>query len=227
MSWSATLGSVVRLGAGYYATHKAKNKPAKRLELYEFEACPFCRKVREALSSYDLDAIVYPCPKGGRFRKVVEERTGKQMFPFLIDPNTNQSMLESSDIIRYLADTYDTNGTPLGVSLGPITVISSSLTSALRTGRGRDARGNIAKQPKELLELWSFEASPWCRLVREVLCELELPYVVHNVAKKGDARAAFVERSGKMQVPYLVDPNTSTSMFESADIIGYLEKTYA
>ena len=28
-------------------------------------------------------------------------------------------------------------------------------------------------------------------------------------------------------VPYLVDPNTRTEMFESADIVRYLEETYA
>jgi hypothetical protein len=41
------------------------NKPKIPLELYEFEACPFCRKVREALTLLDLDAIIYPCPSEG------------------------------------------------------------------------------------------------------------------------------------------------------------------
>ena len=31
---------------------------------------------------------------------------------------------------------------------------------------------------------------------------------------------------GKLQFPYLVDPNTDTKMFESKDIIDYLENTY-
>ena len=65
------------------------------------------------------------------------------------------------------------------------------------------------------------------RIVREVLCELELPYRLHNVAAGSPSRAAFVERSGRMQVPYLVDPNTQTELFESADIATYLEQTYA
>jgi glutathione S-transferase len=30
-----------------------------------------------------------------------------------------------------------------------------------------------------------------------------------------------------VQVPYLVDPNTDTAMYESADIIRYLEQHYA
>jgi glutathione S-transferase len=77
------------------------------------------------------------------------------------------------------------------------------------------------------LEFYGFEASPYCRLVREVLCELELRYVLHNVAKGSAQRDAFVARSGKMQVPYLVDPNTGVEMFESADIVAYLRETYA
>jgi glutathione S-transferase len=76
------------------------------------------------------------------------------------------------------------------------------------------------------LELWSFEGSPYCRLAREALCELELPYVLHNVAKGSPGREAFVKRSGKMRVPYLADPNTGREMFESADIVRYLNDTY-
>jgi glutathione S-transferase len=56
---------------------------------------------------------------------------------------------------------------------------------------------------------------------------LERPYVLHNVAKGSAARDAFVARSGKMMVPYLIDPNTGAAMFESADIVRYLEATYA
>jgi glutathione S-transferase len=63
--------------------------------------------------------------------------------------------------------------------------------------------------------------------VREALCELELPYMLHNVAKGSPRREAFVARSGKMMVPYLFDPNTGREMFESADIVKYLSATYA
>jgi len=63
--------------------------------------------------------------------------------------------------------------------------------------------------------------------VRERLCSLEIPYLLHNVAQGSPRRDAFVARSGKMQVPYLVDPNTATEMFESADIVAYLTNTYA
>ena len=77
------------------------------------------------------------------------------------------------------------------------------------------------------LELYSYEASPFCRIVRECLSSLELRYRLHNVARGSAGREAFVERSGRMMVPYLVDPNTGVEMFESADIVEYLEDTYA
>ena len=82
-----------------------------------------------------------------------------------------------------------------------------------------------SKRPAKPRELWSFEASPFCRIAREALCELELPYLLHNVGKDGEGRAAFVARSGKMMVPYLADPTTGKEMFESAAIRDYLYAT--
>lgn len=216
--------TLARFGGGLVVSHAAKT-PEKLLELYEFEACPYCRKVREALSELDLDAVVYPCPRGGeRFRPEAVAKSGRAQFPFLVDPNTGVSMLESNDIVRYLAKTYGDGTPPLGLRLGPLTDVSSMASSVFRIGKGRAARPS--RRPEKPLELWSFEASPYCRLAREALSSLEIPYVLHNVAKKSAKRAAFRERSGKMQVPYLVDPNTDQAMFESADIVCYLEATY-
>ena len=103
--------------------------------------------------------------------------------------------------------------------------VTSILAGLPRAGRGSHYRpARIAERP---LELYSFEASPFCRLVREVLCTLELPYRLHNVARGSRSREAFAQRSGRMRVPYLIDPNTGSEMFESADIVRYLEQTYA
>jgi glutathione S-transferase len=223
---AAWVGSVLRLGGGYITARSLGPRPQKPLELYEFEACLFCRKVRETLSVLDLEAVIYPCPKGGeRFRKKAIELGGKPQFPFLVDPNTNTQLYESDDINRHLAKTYGTGSRPLMVSLGPLTLFSSGLSSAVRRGHGGKARPS--KAPEKRLELWGFEASPYSRLVRERLCELELPYLLHNVAKRSPSRPAFIAKSGKMQVPFLVDPNTGTELFESEAIVDYLAKTYA
>jgi glutathione S-transferase len=215
--------TVSRLGAGVQAKRPA-HRPAQLLELYEFESCPFCRKVRDALTELDLDVKIYPCPKGGIVhRPQAGALGGKAQFPYLVDPNTGTRLYESDDIVAYLFATY--GGRAPGILLrGPLATASSALASAFRPTAGVKAKPS--RQPATPLELWSFEASPFCRIAREALCELELPYVLHNVGKDGTGRDAFVARSGKMMVPYLHDPNTGRGMFESADIRDYLHATY-
>jgi glutathione S-transferase len=221
----STFATVARFATGMNVGPLGR-RPEQPLELYEFEACPYCRKVREALSILDLNAMIYPCPKKGpRFREEVKRRGGKYLFPYLVDPNTGKEMYESDDIVAYLFQQYGAGEIPLLLTPGLLTMATAGLASAFRPGFG--ARYRPARAPETPLELYSFEASPFCRLARECLASLEIPYLLHNVAKGSSQRGAFVERSGKMMVPYLVDPNAGIEMFESADIVRYLEKTYA
>ena len=86
---TSLLTTVGRLGTGG-SVGALGERPEQPLELFEFEACPFCRKVREALSILDLEAEIRPCPKRGeRFRRELIERGGKALFPYLVDPNTD------------------------------------------------------------------------------------------------------------------------------------------
>ncbi len=216
--------TLARLGSGRSVVGRG-SRPEQTLELFEFEACPYCRKVREALSLLDLDALVRPCPKRGpRYREEVKRRGGKYQFPYLVDPNTGKEMYESDDIVAYLFREYGDGAPPWSLRAGPLTDATAMLASVWRPAAG--ARYRAARPPAQPLELYSYEASPFCRLVREKLCELELPYLLHNVARGSEKREAFVERSGRMMVPYLIDPNTNIEMFESADIVRYLEETY-
>jgi glutathione S-transferase len=196
-----SIGATLARAAQGMRVGEPGRRPAEPLLLYEFESCPYCRKVREALTALDLEADVRPCPKGGRrYRPELIARGGKPQFPYLVDPNSGEEMYESDAIVRYLF-------------------------SMLRFGRGTQAEPSRA--PARPLELWSFEASPFCRIVREKLCTLELPYRLHNVGKGSPGREAFVARSGRMQVPYLEDPNTGQALFESDEIVAYLERRYA
>lgn len=234
------VGSGARLGVGIFA-RPGSRQPETPIELFDIEGCPFCRKVRDALTSLDIDALIRPCPKeGSAHRPRARALAGKEQFPLLVDPNTDRVMLESNDIIRYLFATYGT-GKP---DLRLLFTASSFLASVVRPTRGHRARPS--RQPDQPLELWGFEASPFCRLVRETLCELEISFVLHSVGKgkvsdfalpsmrdhaatiqTTERRRAFVARSGRMMVPFLVDPNTGAEMFESASICAYLESTYA
>jgi len=222
---TSSLTTVGRLLSGG-AVGELGARPEKPLEVFEFEGCPFCRKARESLSILDLEAYIRPCPKGGhRYRDELERRGGKLQFPYLVDPNTDTEMYESDDIVSYLFERYGRGEVPLLLRPGPLTDLGSALSGVWRIGAG--VRSRASRTPVEPLELYSMESSPFCRLVREVLCSLELGYLLHNVAKGSPSRKAFTQRSGKMMVPWLVDPNTNTELFESADIVGYLRRTYA
>lgn len=220
-SW---LASGLRLGAGLRAAHVGP-RPQALLELYEFEACPYCRKVREALTVLDLPAMIHPCPKRGpTYRPHVQVVGGKRQFPYLVDPNTGWSGYESRDIVAYLFAQYGDGPVPAALRYNPAVPLGS-LASAVRGLSG--LRYVPSRKPARALELYAFEASPYCRIAREALCELELRYVLVNVGKRSPSRRAFRERSGKMMVPWLADPNTGREMFESADIVRYLYETYA
>jgi glutathione S-transferase len=219
------------------------------LELYDYEASPYCRLVREALTEMDLDALILPCPRGGeRFRGQAQARGGKQRFPLLVDPNTGIAMFESADIIAYLADTYDA---PIRAPKGlrrALHILTSTLATTVRApGRARGMKARPSHAPVKPLELFSFESSPFSRLVRELLCELEIPYVLRNAGKarwadmgppwlrdkvwrtpvEGRNRTVLLDRAGRVQFPFLIDPNTGVEMFESAKIIAYLERKYS
>lgn len=221
------LVSVARLGRGWKTRSHPATQPRERLELFEYESCPYCRKVREALSELDLEYVSRPCAKGSRNRALLKERGGKVQVPYLFDPNTQRGLYESEEIITYLAQAYGEGRSPVARVFAPLNTFGAGLSSALRPKGGKVRVDTTTRaQPSKPLELWNFEASPYCRRVREALCALDLDNVVHNVAKKSVRRPDLVALGGKMQVPYLVDPNTGTAMYESDDIVAYLTQTY-
>ncbi len=247
----ALASSLAEGGRGVSGTAFPK-QPEKALKLYEFEGSPFCRRVREVLTLLNLDYEVYPCPKGGtKYRQIVKQQGGKMQFPFLIDENTSMQMYESQQIIHHLFKHYGRTGkTPKKFAHYPklpVVAIAGTLINGAR-GVWIDQRIINRAAPEQMLELWGFEASPFTRVVRGVLTELELPFVFHNVAKerwqdmgpaalrlkpgkyvpiKAGKREKVVELMGRdIQVPYLVDPNTQVKMFESAKIVKYLKQQY-
>lgn len=243
---TSSLSSALRGWTGIQS-NPAAIKPAKTLELYEYEGSPYCRLVREGLTELDLDVIVYPCPKLGlRFRPNVADMGGKEQFPFLVDPNTGEQLYEAIDILAYLYSTYGQRTLPLRWRAAALQKISSIGAGIPRFGKGVSARPSRA--PEQKLELYSFEASPFSRPVRELLCELELPYVLRNTGRTSvvdwvpppvrDAlnivpsselknRKELLRRAGRISIPYLVDPNSGTELSDSTNILDYLTEAYA
>jgi len=235
--------TLARLARGGVATGN-RGEPSQTLELYDCENDPACRPVREALTVLDLEVMVYPVPENGeRFRKQLAEMSGSDRLPFLHDQNTGERLQGAESIVNYLYGQFAPEGEKAPMSLLPL----ASVASILRGSNGKYARPS--KAPEQSLELYSFEASPYSRLARETLCELEIPYLLHNVGKspgsmvewlppilrennvkdyepETENRRKLVARGGHMMVPYLVDPNTGSAMYQSADILAYLQDTY-
>ncbi|MGY0215827.1 glutathione S-transferase N-terminal domain-containing protein [Endozoicomonadaceae bacterium StTr2] len=225
----------------------ARQQPELLLELYDREGDPRCRLVREALTELDIDALIYPCPKGGRrFSRQIQDLGGKAQYPALHDPNTNTVYYNSHTIIEHLYKEYGQRPQPT-FGHGPFISNTTSVFASLpRMGRGISYRqpGALPEQP---LELYSFESSPYSRPVRELLSEYEIPYILHNIGKAewkdyllpvvreqlipeykpcGRNRKELLERSGRIAAPYLVDPNTGRELYESKQIIRYLRTEY-
>jgi glutathione S-transferase len=240
------LTTALRAGMGT-ATRPVTQRPGQLFEIYDFEGCPYCRLVREALTELDLDAVIFPCPKGGgRFRPRVSELGGKLQFPFFVDPNSGAAMYESADIVRYLFETYGQRRLPLYWQAIELQQFGSGLAGIARLGAG--VRAVPSRVPERPLELYSFESSPFARVVRERLCELELPYVLRSAGRSTAAdwlppavrdalkwrhepetvnRRTLKARAGRVSVPYLADPNSGVEMADSAAILEYLDATYS
>lgn len=261
-SVQATLSMLLRGNRGIMGT-PTPMQPNKSLVLYEFEACPYSRRVREVMTYLNLDFESRPSPhKGLVYRDDLKALAGKAQVPFLVDDNVvndsnDNKVLDSQAIIDYLFAHYSKQGTtpkkyqsPHGDDNAALINKAVSLVSMMRGAKADHPKQNQARgKPKELLHLYGFEASPFCRLVREKLSELEVGYVNHSVAReqiedigafgfrlslgeyqpiKGGKRERIMnhEMNGKLQFPYLVDPNTDTKMYESRAIIDYLDYNY-
>ena len=242
---TSLLASMVRNWRGTNAS-RAVPAPEVLPELYEREGCPRSRLVREALSELNLDYVSHPVPESGaRQRQALLAASGREDLPFLVDPNTQREVAGAGEINRYLFDRYLAQAVPGLLRENQLNLAASRLATKIRGDRG--IRYRPAATPAQLLELYSFESSPYTRLVRECLSELGISYVVRQLGKQQMAdmgppnmrwhlgkyqplpdtrRAWFLDKYGEVQVPFLVDPNTSTEMFESADIIRYLNETY-
>lgn len=242
---TSVLASSLRAWRGTSGS-KSTHLPKQPVQLFDCEGDPSCRLVREAITELNLDAMIYPCPEGGhRHLPRLQELSGGVDIPFLLDPNTQKKLSGANAIVTYLFRQYRLTDAPAALRDTGINHLSSVLASRIRFNAG--SRAVPSRNPAQYLTLYSFESSPYSRIVREKLSELELPYLLINLGKqqKADAgpayfrftlkpyrplpntkRAQFFAEHGDVQVPYLKDPNTGREMFESADIARYLETTY-
>jgi len=201
------IASVLRFGAGGGGVQRAANRAMP--VLYEFEACPYCKIAREAISEAGVSVLVRPCPKAGtRFRPLVSELGGKAQFPYLVDGDTNEGMYESADVAAAMREQAGTSR-PFVHWLGPLNTMLAQYSILARFMGGMRAKASLPN--KKPLEFYGTEASPSARLVKELLCALELEYVWHT------------GRGDRVQ---LSDPNTGDLLIGSRTAIDHLKRTY-
>ena len=174
------------------------SRAAMALTLYDIEGCADCRRVREVITYLDLVCDIKPCAAGSRHIAEAARISGRQLqrpsFPFLVDAATDTQLFKSKAICEYLISRY--GGADVTTPPNPVESFYASsgiqvwLPSVFRSGRGvaveprvraRDgkcpsASGSSSNTPRSpplrALILYSYEGNQFCRLVREVLCEL-------------------------------------------------------
>jgi glutathione S-transferase len=84
-----------------------------------------------------------------------------------------------------------------------------------------------------MLELYQAEGCQYSARVRETLTDVGVSYVVHNPrSAAGETRNEQTHDQlrtlgGEDQIPFLVDHQRGVTMYESDDIVAYLEEHYA
>lgn len=77
--------------------------------------------------------------------------------------------------------------------------------------------------------LYQFHACPFCVKVRRAMRRLNLPITLRDAKSEGPYRDELLQQGGAVKVPCLrIEQSDGTVewMYESSDIIAYLEKTF-
>ena len=74
-----------------------------------------------------------------------------------------------------------------------------------------------------MIILYTKTMCPYCRKVLDKVEELGITIDERNMADPKNL-AELMEKGGKRQVPFLVDEERGVSMYESDDIVEYLEQ---
>ncbi|RBL85905.1 glutaredoxin [Streptomyces cavourensis] len=116
----------------------------------------------------------------------------------------------------------------LRVGVGQLIVLGDALTRP--RPQQRSAQGQAAvNREAAALSLYQFHACPFCVKTRRAFHRLNVPVALRDAKRDPQARAELQAGGGKVKVPCLrIDDADGTRwMYESNDIIAYLEQRYA
>ncbi|MBD9471391.1 glutaredoxin [Achromobacter sp. ACM01] len=116
----------------------------------------------------------------------------------------------------------------LRVGLGQIIVLGDALTRPRPQQRSVQGQATVNTEAAKL-SLYQFHACPFCVKTRRAIHKLNAPIALRDAKGDPEARAQLQAGGGKVKVPCLrIDDAAGTRwMYESSDIIAYLEQRFA
>lgn len=112
--------------------------------------------------------------------------------------------------------------------LGRIVLLINWLTWP-RAGKRADDQQQQVEASLAHYALYQFHACPFCVKVRRAMQRLNLPIELRDAKAEGPFREELKQQGGEVKVPCLRIEQADGSvewMYESSDIIAYLEKNY-
>lgn len=116
----------------------------------------------------------------------------------------------------------------LRVGLGQMIVLGDALTRPRPQRRSPQGQAAVNTEAASL-SLYQFHACPFCVKTRRAIHRLNVPIALHDAKGDPQARERLQSGGGKVKVPCLRIEETGGTrwMYESSDIIAYLEQRFA
>jgi len=111
--------------------------------------------------------------------------------------------------------------------LGRIVLFVEWVTRPASIQRSPERQAEIEEQIRDM-RLYQFYACPFCIKTRRVMHRLNLPIETRNVNEGSPYRQELEQGGGVVQVPclYMHEGDEAKWMYESSDIIAYLNKRF-
>ena len=116
----------------------------------------------------------------------------------------------------------------LRVGLGQLILLGDALTRPRPQQRSAQGQAEVEREAAALA-LYQFEACPFCVKTRRAMHRLNVPVVLRDAKHDPVAREALQTGGGRVKVPCLriEEAGGTRWMYESDDIIAYLENRFA
>ncbi|WP_353147217.1 glutathione S-transferase N-terminal domain-containing protein [Pollutimonas bauzanensis] len=116
----------------------------------------------------------------------------------------------------------------LRIGLGQLIVIGDAVSRPRPQRRSAQGQATVAKEAANL-SLYQFHACPFCVKTRRAIHRLNVPITLHDAKNDPAERDRLLAGGGKVKVPclHIQDGDQSRWLYESNDIIAYLEQRFA